>query len=117
MQESSTFTGLDPQTLRKMFDNSQITGYKTPKGQRRIDKSSLQQLCFSNIYDEKEQTFQRKNYLYARVSTKKQMDDLSRQVKFLQQPQYSDYILIQDYVLLNAFSATLSLRFKFSVSS
>ena len=102
--EAASYTGLDQQTLRKMFDSSQIDGFKTPKGSRRFNKSSLQKLCYSIPVSESDGTGTselqefptRRNFLYARVSTKKQMDDLSRQVEFLKRPEYVDYIVIQD---------------------
>lgn len=94
--EASTLSGLDVQTLRKMVDASQINGYKTPAGQRRINRDSLQKLCYNNISDENQQISKKQNFLYTRVSTKKQLDDLSRQVKYVSRPEYSDYIIIQD---------------------
>ena len=96
IREASIFTGLDKQTVRKMYDLSQISGYKTPSGQRRIDKSSIQKLCNTNVHDENQQTCQRKNFLYTRVSTEKQVDDLSRQIKYVQRPEYINYTLISD---------------------
>ena len=96
IQQASIFSGLDKQTIRKMVDNSQIDGYKTPSGQRRINKQSIQKLCYTGISDENKQIRQKQNFLYTRVSTKKQMDDLSRQVKYIQRPEYSDYTVIQD---------------------
>ena len=96
IQQASIFSGLDKQTIRKMVDNSQIDGYKTPSGQRRINKQSIQKLCYTSISDENKQISQRQNFLYTRVSTKKQMDDLSRQVKYIQRPEYSNYTIIQD---------------------
>ena len=98
VQEASKYSGLDKQTIRKMFDNSQIDGFKTPTGQRKINLSSLQKLCYHDIHDSKKSECKKQNFLYARVSTKKQMDDLSRQIEFIKQqrPIYNDYILIQD---------------------
>lgn len=93
---ASRLSGLDKQTIRKLVDQSQVDGYKTPSGQRRINRSSLQGLCYNDLTNENEQTIQKQNFLYARVSTKKQMDDLSRQVKYLQQPEFTDYTIIQD---------------------
>ena len=93
---ASRLSGLDKQTIRKLVDQSQVDGYKTPSGQRRINRSSLQGLCYNDFTNENEQTIQKQNFLYARVSTKKQMDDLSRQVKYLQQPEFTDYTIIQD---------------------
>ena len=96
IQEASLFSGLSKQTLRKMVDLSQLDSYKTPTNQRRINKQSIQKLCHNDIYDESKQICQKQNFIYTRVSTKKQMDDLSRQVSFLQRPEYSDYTIIQD---------------------
>lgn len=94
--QASTLSGLDVQTLRKMVDASQIHGYKTPTGQRRINRESLQKLCYNNISNEDQQLVKKQNFLYTRVSTKKQLDDLSRQVKYVSRPEYSEYIIIQD---------------------
>ncbi len=96
VKEASEYSGLDNQTIRKMFDLSQICGYKTPTGFRRIDVTSLEKMCHPDISDVKVDDSTKENFLYARVSTKKQMDDLSRQIEFLQRPEYIDYILIQD---------------------
>ena len=94
--DASLLSGLDPQTVRKMFDNKTIPGYKTPSNQRKIDKKGLQELCYSMAVDKNEQESKIQNFLYTRVSTKKQMDDLSRQVEYVRRPEYSDYVLISD---------------------
>jgi excisionase family DNA binding protein len=96
INEASLYSGLDKQTIRKMVDQSQIDGYKTPSGQRRINRESLQKLCFVNHNDEIQSACQKQNFLYTRVSTKKQMDDLSRQVEFVRRPEYFNYTLISD---------------------
>jgi predicted site-specific integrase-resolvase len=93
---ASIITGLDKQTIRKMVDASQIAGYKTPSGQRKINRKGLQTLCNFNIHDENKQIGKKQNFLYTRVSTKKQMDDLSRQVDFIKRPEYAGYTIIQD---------------------
>ena len=93
---ASILTGLDKQTIRKFFDNKKINGYKTPTGQRRIDRQGLQAMCNPSTNDEEIQIGKRENFLYSRVSTKKQMDDLSRQVEYIRQPEYVGYTLIQD---------------------
>lgn len=96
IKRASELSGLDSQTIRKMFDLLQIQGYKTPSGQRKIDKSSLEKMCYPSSNDEGVKKSIRENFIYARVSTKKQMDDLVRQVEFLRRPEYLDYILVQD---------------------
>jgi predicted site-specific integrase-resolvase len=79
-----------------LADKASIICYRTPAGQRRINLQSIQEMCSSGILDKNEQPLQKQNFIYARVSTKKQMDDLSRQIEFLRRPEYSEYILIED---------------------
>jgi len=94
--KAALLTGLDSQTIRKMADTSKILCYRTPSGQRRINLQNIQEMCSNNLHDQKKQTIQKENFIYARVSTKKQLDDLSRQVEFLRRPEYDSYILVQD---------------------
>jgi predicted site-specific integrase-resolvase len=96
VQEASLFSGLSKQTIRKMVDLSQINSYKTLSGQRRIDKYSLQTMCNFDISNKSIKICSKQNFLYTRVSTKKQMDDLSRQVEYIKRPEYIDYIVISD---------------------
>jgi putative resolvase len=96
IQEASLFSGLSKQTIRKMADLSQINSYKTPSGQRRIDKFSLQTMCNVDFSNKNLKTCSKQNFLYTRVSTKKQLDDLSRQVEYIKRPEYSEYIIISD---------------------
>lgn len=90
IQEASLLSGLSKQTIRKMADLSQINSYKTPSGQRRINKSSLQTMCNIDISNKSIKICSKQNFLYTRVSTKKQMDDLSRQVEYIKRPEYID---------------------------
>jgi predicted site-specific integrase-resolvase len=94
--EASALTGLDNQTVRKLADKASIVCYRTPSGQRRINLQSIQELCTNNFHDQQKLQIQKKNFIYARVSTKKQMDDLSRQLEFLKRPEYSEYTIIKD---------------------
>lgn len=94
--KASKLTGLSKQTLRKMADEKTITSYLTPTKQRRINTKSIQKMCYSSYDDEELSNCKKKNFLYTRVSTKKQMDDLLRQVEYIQRPEYASYILIQD---------------------
>jgi predicted site-specific integrase-resolvase len=95
--KASLLTGLDGQTIRKMADKASILCYRTPSGQRRIDIHSIQAMCSNSVSSQEKQPIQKQNFVYARVSTKKQLDDLSRQVKFLRgKPEYSNYICIED---------------------
>lgn len=96
LKEASKITGIGSQTLRSFFDKQKITGYKTPTGQRRINRESLYKMCYGNKTIQDASRPAKINFLYARVSSRGQMDDLPRQVEFLKQPEYSDYIVIQD---------------------
>jgi predicted site-specific integrase-resolvase len=91
--EASAFTGIGIQTIRKMADTQEITCYKTPSGHRKFSRASLQHLCGKNTVDGNKP---RINFLYTRVSSKKQLDDLSRQVEYVKRSEYTDYTLIQD---------------------
>ena len=98
IRDAITLTGINAQTLRKLGDEQKIRCYKTLTGQRKFDKHNLEQMCNSthSNYQINENTI--KNFIYARVSSKKQMDDLSRQVEFIQskQPKYATYESITD---------------------
>ena len=94
--EASKLTGLEAQTIRKMADQASITCYRTPSGQRRINLQSIQAFVSNNIPSKKEHTLQKQNFIYARVSTKKQMDDLSRQLEYLRKPEYASYTAVTD---------------------
>jgi predicted site-specific integrase-resolvase len=94
--EASRLTGLDPQTIRKMADKASILCYKTPSGQRRINLQSIQKLCSNTFSNQEEQQSKKQNYLYVRVSTKKQLEDLSRQLDYVKRPEYVDYTIITD---------------------
>jgi predicted site-specific integrase-resolvase len=93
---AAIISGLNIQTIRKLADSAQIDGYKTPSGQRRINRNSLQKLCYNDLSNQSEQISQKQNFIYTRVSTKKQLDDLSRQVEYVSRPEYSGYTLIKD---------------------
>ena len=98
IRDAGTLTGINAQTLRKLGDEQKIRCYKTLTGQRKFDKHNLEQMCNSthSNYQINENTI--KNFIYARVSSKNQMDDLSRQVEFIQskQPKYATYESITD---------------------
>ena len=93
---AANMLGLDPQTVRKMVDSQKIAGFKTPSGQRRVDKHDILRFCNNLLPDQEIQKCERQNFLYARVSTKKQLGDLSRQVEYIKKPEYSEYCIIQD---------------------
>jgi excisionase family DNA binding protein len=89
--------GLNPTTVRRLVDEKIIKSYRTDRGFRRIDKESIQKYIenhsgISNSNDGREV----QNFRYARVSSRNQLDDLHRQIEFLNRPEYSNYISIQD---------------------
>ena len=96
--KAAEFTGLDQQTLRTLADSKKVRCYKTPAGQRRFDRHGLEEMC--NLVHNGEEVAESKirNFLYARVSSKKQMDDLSRQIEFLKsrRPEYASYDVVSD---------------------
>jgi len=98
LREAIEITGIGEQTLRKYVDQNRIDSYKTPSGHRKFDKSYLEKMCNSLPNDKKIQKDKRQNYIYARVSSKKQSDDLNRQIEFIKtkRPEYSSYNLITD---------------------
>jgi len=98
IREASIITGINAQTLRKLGDENKIKCYKTLSGQRKFDKSYLEKMCNNDDNDDKIDKDTKKNYIYTRVSSKKQSDDLSRQVEFIKnkRPEYTSYISISD---------------------
>jgi len=99
IKEASILTGIGHQALRTYADAGSIESYRTPSGQRKFSYNSLQKMCYSSLSDPKVEPINvRQNYLYARVSSKKQLDDLSRQVEALRSnsSEYSSYRILQD---------------------
>jgi len=91
-------SGMHPNTLRKYVDNHQIKSYKSPAGQRMFHKSSLLEFLDSSVVSTKVTQIGQQNFIYVRVSSKKQQDDLTRQITFLQsrKPEYLHYHVVQD---------------------
>ena len=97
IREAAKLTGLAASTIRKMADQSTISCYRTPSGQRRINIQSIQALVSNSVPLKDVKAVQKQNFVYARVSTKKQMDDLSRQLKFIiTRPEYSSNTVVTD---------------------
>jgi predicted site-specific integrase-resolvase len=95
---AAQFTGLHPNTLRKFADNNKVQSYKSPAGQRMFHKQSLQTFCRSTPTCIQVSKDTKQSFIYVRVSSKKQHDDLLRQLTFLQsrKPEYAHYKVIQD---------------------
>jgi predicted site-specific integrase-resolvase len=98
IREASVLTGINPQTLRKLGDEGKIKCYKTLTGQRKFDKNYLEKMCNSGSDNDQVIENTKQNFIYARVSSKKQMDDLTRQIEFIKKsrPEYASYLLITD---------------------
>lgn len=103
MGEAISITGLSPATLRKFADDESLRCYKTPTGHRMFDKEHLREMCCptqSHTSSDNTSMGKRTNYLYARVSSKAQLDDLTRQVEFLKGHteiiKGDDFTVIQD---------------------
>lgn len=97
IRDAEIFTGVKQQTLRKLFEENILKGYKTESGQRMFARKSLCEFCNINEGQENE-TNERANILYARVSSKKQSDDLDRQIEFIRsaKPEYINYRVVTD---------------------
>lgn len=81
-REAQEFYKVKEQTLRDWANSGNINHIVTTGGHRRY--------CISRSPSE-----HRKKIIYARVSSKKQENDLERQVKYLQK-RYPDYEVIKD---------------------
>lgn len=97
IRDAEILTGIKQQTLRKLYDTALLKGYKTKFGNRMFERQSILEFCQTNSNAEKIVNT-KANYLYTRVSSKKQSDDLVRQISFLQsrKPEYINYTVIQD---------------------
>ena len=98
VSEASKICGMHPHTLRKYAHEGKIKCYKTPSGQSKFDKSYLVEMCSSANFIEKIPQNEKIDYIYCRVSSKKQLDDLERQIDFIRKyrPQYNTYTIISD---------------------
>jgi putative resolvase len=97
--KAALFTGLCTATIRSLADSSKLPCYKTPSGQRRFNIKDLQKMCDTDVSHQEIPDIPKQNYIYARVSSKKQMDDLSRQIEYLKSindGMYSSYNLVYD---------------------
>ena len=95
IKQAHELTGLHQNTLRKLGDEQTIQCYKTPGGQRRFNKSNLEKMCHPISIDT---NTAKTNFIYTRVSSKKQLDDLSRQIKYIESKdtKYVTYTSLSD---------------------
>ena len=79
LREAVRLTGLEPGTLRSWVQKDRIQCYETPTHQILYHTESLQRLTQGGMSLESE----KKNIIYCRVSSKKQLPDLDRQIELL----------------------------------
>ncbi len=85
VKEASNATGLSQATLRRFFDQGHCRGFRTPAGQRMFSREDLNRFRNIDTKDDSQEPEVKINYIYTRVSTKGQQDDLERQVEFIKQ--------------------------------
>ena len=88
-KQACELLGIHPNTLRKWADNGKIKYIRQKNGNRLFD---IEPFINPEESEEKEKT----KFIYARVSTRKQKDDLSNQVKYLRE-RYPTHNFIEDY--------------------
>ena len=92
-REACRFFGVSGSTIRRWANNNQVTYKRNPSNQRvyflRTSNSS------KNDNQLRKQETPLQNFIYCRVSSKKQQDDLKRQVDFLSS-KYPTYKVITD---------------------
>jgi len=78
------------QTIRRWANEGKIKFVRTPKGTRRYSKKNIYDILGRDM-----DTKEKQKIIYCRVSSKKQTNDLERQVNYLQSL-YPDYELVTD---------------------
>lgn len=105
IREAVEFTSMHANTIRKYGNAGILPCYKTPTGQRRFSKAVLQEFCSGVSAPPPIPRANKTSYLYSRVSSKKQLDDLSRQAAFLSayRPEYASYVAVFGHCFRNQF--------------
>jgi len=81
---------ITPKTLRIWDKEGKIRTFRTPSGQRRYNLTDIQNIMGRNpSHDQKEKI------CYSRVSSSKQVDDLTRQTAFFQS-KFPNHIMVTD---------------------
>ena len=98
IREASSISGIGKQTLRALVDQNKIKSYRTLSGQRKIDKFDILKMCSNDYFNETKSDYSKFNYIYTRVSSKKQLEDLSRQFEYVRSkdPSYESYLPLKD---------------------
>jgi putative resolvase len=92
---AAQLSGLHPNTIRLYADEGKIQSIRSASGQRRISKHSLQAYIDPSFTCQETSTPCKLSFIYTRVSSRKQTDDLHRQVQFLQS-KYPSHVVLQD---------------------
>ena len=94
LAEARRLTGLSESTVTRLGDSGEIQIYRTQGGHRRYKRSDLIEIRGGG--ETKKRTAREVKFIiYARVSSKKQSDDLDRQIDMLRDV-YDGYELITD---------------------
>jgi predicted site-specific integrase-resolvase len=92
IREVCKYVGVQSRTIREWNKQNVFETFKTPSGQTRYFKDSVERVI-GKIHDTPSTT--KKCVVYARVSSKKQSDDLERQIQFLKS-KYPEHHVITD---------------------
>jgi excisionase family DNA binding protein len=87
ISEFSKKIGVHAQTIRKWEKEGKITSVRTTGNQRRYDEQTVRKFRKKGKH--------RSEIIYCRVSSKKQEEDLKRQIKFMQS-KFPEYEVISD---------------------
>jgi putative resolvase len=100
--EAKRLTGLSYPTIRTLGDSQEVKCYKTSiGGHRRFNRGDLEKFLNPVVVIKEIPQVKKDNFFYCRVSSKKQMDDLHRQIEFVQQKSRergvdTDHVTISD---------------------
>lgn len=98
VSEASRISGINVNTLRSLADQGKIDSYRTPTGLRKYNRQSLETMCHLVPIVKDTTPSGRINFIYTRVSSKKQSDDLVRQIQYLEsrKPAKLAFTVLQD---------------------
>lgn len=81
-KEASLLTGINSNTLRSLADQNKVDAYRTPPGMRKFNRRSLEKMCNLVPVTQNLSKNGKAHYLYARVSSQKQSDDIVGQIQY-----------------------------------
>jgi len=93
LRKAKVIVGLEGRTVLEYAKKGMFKTFTTPYGQTLYNKQSL--LEYVNNFSNTEETQERRNIVYCRVSSKKQENDLQRQIE-LARELYPSYEVISD---------------------